>query len=269
MRWFGAISLLYLVASVGSAPRAEARPEFARREALACGFCHIQPRGGGPRNSNGLRYARNEFKFPAAKGNLNSFTKPKQRKALVRARNMLRVDHVAEAHTQLLKLRRQLPEGPARKLVDDELHALQVRGDEMLGTARLLLRKRKTKGKSNGVEMLCILAAEYRGLPVRDKAVADLKELKRDKNFAELVKRETEEQKARKMLLEARALLVDGNPKKTAKAVQKLTNKYPKSRAAKEALEQFTPSKATQSKTPPAKTPPAKKKPDPKTKPPK
>jgi hypothetical protein len=261
VRWFGILTLLYLAAAFGSAPRAEARPEFARRETLACGFCHIQPRGGGPRNNNGLRYARNEFKFPAAKGNLNSFTKSKQRNALVRARKMLRVDHVAAAHAQLLKLQRQLPEGPARKLVDDELHALQVRGDEMLGAARLLLRKRKKKSTSNGVEMLCILAAEYRGLPVRDKAVSDLKELKRDKAMSDLVKRETEEQKARKMLLDARVLQIDGNAKKRAKAIQKLTTKYPKSRAAKEAMEQPGDSEAD------SKATPEKKKTDPKAKP--
>ena len=265
MRWFGVLILLYLAAAFGAAPRAEARPEFARREALACGFCHIQPRGGGPRNNNGLRYARNEFKFPAAKGNLNSFKKPKHRDALVRARKMLRADHVAAAHAQLLKLQRKLPEGPARKLVDDELHALQVRGDEMLGTARLLLRKRKKKSTSNGVEMLCILAAEYRGLPVRDKAVSDLKELKRDKAFSDLVKRETVEQKARKMLLDARVLQIDGNAKKRAKAIQKLTTKYPKSRAAKEAMEQYGDPRSGPKADPEATS--DKKKPDPKTKP--
>ncbi|MHC4938441.1 MAG: hypothetical protein ACYTHK_05685 [Planctomycetota bacterium] len=234
MRWAWLLCLPYLLIVT---PQADARPEFARREQLACGFCHIQPRGGGPRNSNGLTYARNEFKFPKERGTLNSFPEGRQRDAMVRARKMLRINNVREAREELTRLSRQLKEGPARELVDAELHAIAVRGDEILGQARLLLRKRSEKKRATGVELLYLLSSEYRGLPVRDKAAADLKELKKDKKLAELLKREEAEQKARLLLLEALAQQSDGKAKRAAKSLEKLEKKYPDSRAARRAVE--------------------------------
>ena len=73
------------------AQEADARPPFARREQKACGYCHINPRGGGARNQTGLLYARNEFSFPPRKGNLNTFTRAKDRAAMVRARKLMDV----------------------------------------------------------------------------------------------------------------------------------------------------------------------------------
>ena len=58
-----ALPLLFAFAVIlftGSTRPAAARPEFARREMKACGYCHINPRGGGPRNARGLEYARND-----------------------------------------------------------------------------------------------------------------------------------------------------------------------------------------------------------------
>jgi hypothetical protein len=248
MRWVGVLSLVYLLIPLAGPRTAEARPEFARREQLACGYCHIQPRGGGPRNSNGLRYARNEFKFPKEKGTLNSFPKGRQREAVVRARKMLRINNIQEAHEELTRLSRQLKEGPAKELVDAELHAISVRGDEILGQARLLLRKRKPKARATGVELLYLLFAEYRGLAVRDKAAADLKELKKQKELAELIKRENAESKARLLLLDALAQQSDGKAKKAAKSIEKLQKKYPDSRAAKRAAELKTKTKKAPTK---------------------
>jgi len=234
MRWAGPIAGIYLALLLAAPQKADARPEFARREGLACGYCHIQPRGGGPRNANGLRYARNEFKFPPEKGNLNSFEKERERDMMVRARKMLRINHIAEAHEELVKLEKRLEDGPAKNLVKAELHALEVRGEEILGEARLLLRKRKKEDKATGVEMLLFLQSEYKGLPARDKAKRDLRDLKRDDELEEVVEKEEEEHEARMLLLEGMAWKADGKPKKAAKAFEKLTKKYPLSRAAEE-----------------------------------
>jgi len=237
MRWAGLLCGIYLLIPLMAPRIAQARPEFARREGLACGYCHIQPRGGGPRNANGLTYARNEFKFPEETGTLNSFENGRERDAMVRARKMLRINHIGEAHQEFAKLAKKLPDGPAKTLVEAELHTLEVRGDEVLGEARLLLRKSKPKDRETGVEMLLVLATEYKGLPAREKALADLKELKRDKTLKEVLEREQQEEKARLMLLDALALKVDGKPGKAAKSLEKLTSKYPDSRAAKQAAE--------------------------------
>lgn len=236
MRWAAAGILVYaLLVVLDREPTVDARPEFARRETLACGYCHIQPRGGGPRNSNGLRYARNEFKFPAEKGNLNSFGNAKQRAVMVRARKLVRIDHVQAAHKELTRLAKTVKEPPAKKLVEDELHALAVKGDEMLGRARLLLRKSSPKKRATGVEMLCIVASSYKGVAAQKEASAELKELRKDKALKSLVKAEEREEKARQLLLSGLALQIDGKAKNAAKVFTKIGKSYPGTRAATEA----------------------------------
>ena len=236
MRWIGAGIVLYaLVVAVGQEPTAAARPEFARRESLACGYCHIQPRGGGPRNSNGLRYARNEFRFPEQKGNLNSFKKAKQRESMVQARKLMRIDDVQAAYKQLSRLAKSVKEPPAKKLVEAELHAIAVKGDEMLGQARLLLRKSSPKKRATGVEMLCIVATAYRGVEAAEEAAEQLKALRKDKDFKELVKREEREEKARQALLDGLALQLSGKEKSARKAFEKVRKRYPGTRAAQDA----------------------------------
>ncbi|MHC4956218.1 MAG: hypothetical protein ACYTGZ_20435 [Planctomycetota bacterium] len=245
MRWALAGLLLYAVAlTAGREPAAEARPEFARRESLACGYCHIQPRGGGPRNSNGLRYARNEFKFPVESGNLNSFADKKQRSALVHARKLIRIDHVQAAHTELTRLARAVKQGAAKQLVDKELHQLAVRGDEILGQARLLLRKKSSKKREAGVEMLCVVAVAYKGLDAQAQAKADLKELRKNKAFKDLVKREEREEKARQLLLGALASKLAKKEKKAEKTLHKVMKSYSGTRAAHRADLLLHPEKA-------------------------
>ncbi|MEM8884196.1 MAG: hypothetical protein AAGD14_09020 [Planctomycetota bacterium] len=236
--------LVYGLLLAGATDTAEARPEFARRETLACGYCHIQPRGGGPRNANGIRYARHEFKFPPRKGDLNSFPEGRARKTMVRARKLVRVDHVQAARKELLRLQRSLKPGPAKTLVEAELRALDVRGEQILGSARVLLRKNNAKKRATGIELLCLLAAEYKGTDAGSKAAADLKEAKRDKALKPVIEKETTEAKARRIWLDARAFEVEGKAGKAAKAEEKLLTKYATSRAArllaerKEAAEQ-------------------------------
>jgi hypothetical protein len=46
------------------APRsAEALPAYAQKEGKACGFCHVNPAGGGARNGRGNAYAANGHSF--------------------------------------------------------------------------------------------------------------------------------------------------------------------------------------------------------------
>ncbi len=42
---------------------AQARPEYAAKEGKACGYCHVNPAGGGPRNATGQRYEKNGHSF--------------------------------------------------------------------------------------------------------------------------------------------------------------------------------------------------------------
>jgi hypothetical protein len=45
---------------------AQARPLYARQTGLACGMCHVDPAGGGPRTAFGRAFARNGHRLPGA-----------------------------------------------------------------------------------------------------------------------------------------------------------------------------------------------------------
>ncbi len=48
--------------TVTSAPT-QATPAYAAKEKKACGFCHVNAAGGGPRNATGQKYEKNGHKF--------------------------------------------------------------------------------------------------------------------------------------------------------------------------------------------------------------
>lgn len=221
--------LLLAAAMVLEWPVAGARPEFARREAKACGFCHINPQGGGPRNQTGIRYARAEFQFPPRPGNLNDFKSTKQRADFVYARKLIDIDHVRAARKLLLRLDKALKKEPsAQKMVRDELQGLKVRSGEILGQARRLVRKQRVE---EAVSLYALLLEEYRDFDVFKEAKGDLKEIAREKENSPIVKAEKNEAKARLAYLNARADEIAG--KDASKKYKKVVDRYAGTRAAK------------------------------------
>jgi hypothetical protein len=218
-----------LIALLGDGPAA-ARPEFARRESKACAFCHINPRGGGARNERGLEYARNGFRFPPSKADPSEL-KPQDKDAFARAKRLMDLDQVSAAVAQLRRLSRSgRKDDPARRLAEQRLHDLEVKGTEMLGRARLLVRG---QGADEGVELLMILAAEYKDLDVGKEAQGDLRELRRDPEQRERIRREERESKARLLYLDGVLQRADGHVEQAAKTFQSVVEGYSDTRAAK------------------------------------
>jgi hypothetical protein len=61
----GAAALI-LGLAVFAAPRsADALPTYAQQTGMACGRCHVNPAGGGPRNAFGKAFAANGHKLPS------------------------------------------------------------------------------------------------------------------------------------------------------------------------------------------------------------
>lgn len=59
-----AIGIVVASASFVVAPRqAAALPAYAAKEGKACGYCHVNPAGGGERNANGKKYEANGHSF--------------------------------------------------------------------------------------------------------------------------------------------------------------------------------------------------------------
>ncbi len=59
-----ALAAAVLLAGLVAAPRsATALPAYSQKEGKACGYCHVNPAGGGPRNAKGQQYEANGHKF--------------------------------------------------------------------------------------------------------------------------------------------------------------------------------------------------------------
>jgi hypothetical protein len=218
-----------------------ARPEFARREGKACGFCHINPRGGGARNQTGLAYARNEFRFAPRKADLKDFVRKRDRRAMVRVRKLIEMAHVRAAVTDLTRLSKSAKGEAARRACKQALHHLEVKGTEILGQSRRLLRGKEAEGRAEGIELLVLLKAEYKDLEVHAEALADLKELRRDKAHREGIAREEREAKARLLYLDAFVLRADGKAGKAKQLLEKIVESYADTRVAKPARKELKP----------------------------
>lgn len=228
----GVVPLLLAFAAIlftGSRPVA-ARPEFARREMKACGYCHINPRGGGPRNQRGLEYARNDFRFPPTKGDPGS-VRPLDKEAFARVDKLMDLDHVPAAVAQLRRLSKTgKKDDPARRLAEQRLHDVEVKGTEILGRARLLVRG---ENPDEGVELLVFVAAEYKDLDVGKEAQKDLRELRREPEHKERIQREERESKARLLYLDGMLQRADGHAEQGGKTLGAVTENYAGTRAAK------------------------------------
>jgi len=228
----GAVPLLLAFAAIlfaGSRPVA-ARPEFARREMKACGYCHINPRGGGPRNQRGLEYARNDFRFPTTKGEPSAM-RPADKEAFARIDKLLDLDHVPAAVKDLRRLAKTgKKDDPARRLAEGKLHDLEVKGTEILGRARLLVRG---DSPDEGVELLALVASVYKDLDVGKEAQADLRELRREPGHKDRIAREERESKARLLYLDGILQRMDGHAEQAEKTLRSVAEGYDGSRAAK------------------------------------
>jgi hypothetical protein len=59
-----ALAVAVLFAGLVAAPRsATALPAYAAKEGKPCGFCHVNPAGGGDRNAAGKKYEANGHSF--------------------------------------------------------------------------------------------------------------------------------------------------------------------------------------------------------------
>ncbi len=59
-----ALAAFVLLATLVVAPRpATALPAYAQKEGKPCGYCHVNPAGGGARNAKGKQYEANGHSF--------------------------------------------------------------------------------------------------------------------------------------------------------------------------------------------------------------
>jgi hypothetical protein len=72
----GILMVLAVLATFAPSRRADALPSYAQQTGLACGRCHVNPAGGGPRTAFGNAFAANGHKVPAKSGKAGEPAKP-------------------------------------------------------------------------------------------------------------------------------------------------------------------------------------------------
>jgi hypothetical protein len=145
------------IAAIAPAPPALALADYAKREAKECGFCHVSPKGAGPRNAKGQEYEANGHRF-----GVQSWTDDANRAKYLRACSALLATWYAEADRLLAEVAKaeKLPGGLALVSATREKFAMFPR--TWLRAAKTLLAKGE-RGVPNAMGFLARLESQFPG----------------------------------------------------------------------------------------------------------
>ncbi len=157
-----ALSVVLLGHLVGApAPSAEAKPEFAKKEGKACGYCHTNPKGGGPFTPKGVEYKQNGLKFPVQGfGEDGAFTTEAAGKAFALVRKAIDVGHFGDALRRIGELKTKEKKGPGAQLLLNTETQVDNRGRDLVRVAKDAIQGGKVP---EAAEALARAEAEFRG----------------------------------------------------------------------------------------------------------
>lgn len=142
-------------------PTAHAKPEFAKKEGKACGFCHVNPKGGGALAAKGAEYKQGGFKFAVQGfGEDSAFTTEAAGKAFALVRKAIDVGHFADALRRIGELRSKEKKGPGAQLLLNTETQVDNRGRDLLRVAKDAIQGGKVP---EAAEALARVEAEFRG----------------------------------------------------------------------------------------------------------
>ncbi|MFO0933495.1 MAG: hypothetical protein U1E39_12400 [Planctomycetota bacterium] len=224
--------------AVAPLPTADAKPAFSQKEGKPCGYCHTNPRGGGPRNEKGNEYQRNGFKFataPAGKGygEDEAFKSQGNADRYEFARAALQNEHFADAFRRIaeLKLKEDKKGTGYQKAVNLEA-IVEGKGRDLIRAAKEAIEGGKA---ADAADALARVELEFKGRePAKDVAArrADLLKLPGGKE-ADAKARIDAPQRVR--LLDARMKEVEGDVAAAQKILEDMLAKWPEGRFATDA----------------------------------
>jgi hypothetical protein len=142
-------------------PRAEARPEFARKEGKDCAFCHTNPRGGGPRTPKGEEYEKNGHKFAAPGfGEDDAFTTQANGQLFFLVKGAIGIEHFKYALEKLKVLQGKEKKGPGAQKVMNTWGVIDGRGRDLAKKAKDAITAGNVKDAS---EAMIRLEVEFVG----------------------------------------------------------------------------------------------------------
>jgi hypothetical protein len=144
-------------------PRAEAKPEYARKEKKDCAFCHTSAKGGGARNAKGEEYAKNGHKFPPVAGGFGedkAFANEANGKAFELVRKAIEIGHWSDAYRRLAALKPKEKKGPGAQLLMNTEAQVDGRGRDLVKAAKDAMVAGKT---TEAAEAILRLETEFKG----------------------------------------------------------------------------------------------------------
>jgi hypothetical protein len=147
-----------------SLPRAEAKPEYARKEKKDCAFCHTSAKGGGARNAAGAEYEKNGHKFPPPAaggfGEDKAFASEANGKAFELVRKAIEIGHWTDAYRRIAALKPKEKKGPGAQLLMNTEAQVDGRGRDLVKAAKDAMVAGKT---TDAADAIARIETEFKG----------------------------------------------------------------------------------------------------------
>jgi hypothetical protein len=215
-------------ALAGPVERAEARPAYSQREGKDCAFCHVNPRGGGPRNAKGEEYQKNGLTFSVAKGfgEDRAFTTEANGKTFSLVRVAIGLGHFKYALAKLKSLDGKEKSTAGKQLVLNTFPVVDGRGRDLLKVAKDAVTNGMVK---DAAESLARVESEFAGREPA-KEVGKVREgLQKLPGGPEAYKAAVAMQPQRLQYLDALMKVEEGDVTSGVKLLTDFTTKFPDS----------------------------------------
>ena len=175
-----------------------ATQEYAKKESKECGFCHVSPKGAGPRNGQGREFEANGHRF-----GVKSWTTDATRDKYLRSQSALGATWYAEAA-------RLLDEAEKEETLPGGLALTQAAREKFRMFPRVWLRNAKTllakgdRGAANANVFLAKLESQFSGTDEGKEAIKLLDEGAKDEGKKAGVADARSAEKLRGVLLTAK-----------------------------------------------------------------
>jgi len=196
--WFAAFLAAVAVGTFVAPREALATREYAKAEGKECAFCHVSPKGSGPRNPTGQEYEANGHKF-----GVKSWSTDENRLKFLRASSAVVAQWYVEANRLLdeLAAEEKLPGGAA--LVDATRDRFKMFKGAWLNKAKALIAEGERRTPV-AITMLSKAESQYPNAAEGKEAAKLLDGLAKDAKTKDAVENARATEKARQLLLEGR-----------------------------------------------------------------
>jgi hypothetical protein len=215
---------------------ASAKPEYAAREKRDCSYCHVNPKGSGPRNAKGIEYQKNGFKFLAEVkrfGEDSAFKTEANARAFEYVRAAIQLEHWAYALKKIAELKgKEDKKGPGYPKLTAAESTIDGRGRDLLKAAQEAIQGGKV---ADAAAAIARVEAEFKGRDPSKDVGKWRTELIKLPGGKEANAKAVADEPLRVALLDAKMKSIEGDNTAAIKLLEDLIAKSPEGPVAPEA----------------------------------